>query len=118
MAAPAYLLQVASPGLLKGPRPIVDTDLIGARSETVVVRFNDSEVSIEYDTDEAAMAHRLADILPKLAAYFQTASEAIEWMNSTQLPGYSGQTAMTLLKKGRGHRVLDYIDAFREGLHA
>ena len=40
------------------------------------------------------------------------------WYRSEPLPGFSGQTAMQLVRSGRADDVLDYIDAVDAGVFA
>jgi hypothetical protein len=43
---------------------------------------------------------------------------AYAWYRSEPLPGFSGQTAMQLVRAGRAADVLDYIDAVDAGVYA
>ena len=43
---------------------------------------------------------------------------AYAWYRSEPLPGFSGQTAMQLVRAGRSEDVLDYVDAVDAGVHA
>ena len=43
---------------------------------------------------------------------------AYAWYRSEPLPGFSGQTAMQLVRNGRADEVLDYIDAIDAGVYA
>ena len=56
----------------------------------------------------ASGSHSVSD--PALMAY--------AWYRSEPLPGFSGQTAMQLVRSGRAEDVLDYIDAVDAGVHA
>ena len=49
---------------------------------------------------------------------FGSAPMAHAWDRSEPLPGFSGQTAMQLVRSGRADDVLDYIDAVDAGVHA
>jgi hypothetical protein len=43
---------------------------------------------------------------------------AYAWYRSEPLAGFSGQTAMQLVRNGRADDVLDYVDAVDAGVHA
>ena len=43
---------------------------------------------------------------------------AYAWYRSEPLPGFSGQTAMQLVRSGRADEVLEYIDAVDAGVYA
>lgn len=43
---------------------------------------------------------------------------AYAWLRSEPLQGFSGQTAMQLMRQGRAEEVLDFIDAVDAGVHA
>jgi Protein of unknown function (DUF2384) len=43
---------------------------------------------------------------------------AYAWYRSEPLPGFSGQTPMQLVLRGRADDVLEYIDAVDAGVHA
>lgn len=60
----------------------------------------------------------MVEILNKLEPRFGSALLAYAWYRSQPLPGFSGQTAMQLVKSGRADDVLDYIDAVDAGVHA
>ncbi len=49
---------------------------------------------------------------------FGTALMAYAWYRSEPLSGFSGQTAMQLVRAGRVDEVLDYIDAVDAGVYA
>lgn len=60
----------------------------------------------------------MVEIINKVEPRFGSAMMAYAWYRSEPLPGFSGQTAMQLVRNGRGDEVLDYIDAVDAGLHA
>lgn len=60
----------------------------------------------------------MVEIINKVEPRFGSAMMAYAWYRSEPLPGFSGQTAMQLVRTGRGDEVLDYIDAVDAGLHA
>lgn len=60
----------------------------------------------------------MVEILNKVEPRFGSALIAYAWYRSEPLPGFSGQTAMQLVRSGRGDEVLDYIDAVDAGVHA
>ncbi|MCM2403404.1 MbcA/ParS/Xre antitoxin family protein [Rhizobium sp. S153] len=60
----------------------------------------------------------MVEILNKVEPRFGSALMAYAWYRSEPLPGFSGQTAMQLVRSGRAEEVLDYIDAVDAGVHA
>lgn len=60
----------------------------------------------------------MVEILNKVEPRFGSALMAYAWYRSEPLPGFSGQTAMQLVRLGRATDVLDYIDAVDAGIHA
>ena len=60
----------------------------------------------------------MVEIVNKAEPRFGSALMAYAWYRSQPLPGFSGQTAMQLVKQGRADEVLDYIDAVDAGVHA
>jgi hypothetical protein len=60
----------------------------------------------------------MVEIINKVEPRFGSALMAYAWYRSEPLPGFSGQTAMQLVRSGRTDEVLDYIDAVDAGLHA
>lgn len=60
----------------------------------------------------------MIEIVNKAEPRFGSALMAYAWYRSQPLPGFSGQTAMQLVKGGRADEVLDYIDAVDAGVHA
>ncbi|ATN37524.1 hypothetical protein ACO34A_27525 (plasmid) [Rhizobium sp. ACO-34A] len=60
----------------------------------------------------------MVEILNKVEPRFGSALMAYAWYRSEPLPGFSGQTAMQLVRGGRAEDVLDYIDAVDAGVHA
>ncbi len=60
----------------------------------------------------------MVEVINKLEPRFGSALMAYAWYRSEPLPGFSGQTAMQLVRNGRADDVLDYIDAIDAGVHA
>lgn len=60
----------------------------------------------------------MVEILNKVEPRFGSALMAYAWYRSEPLPGFSGFTAMQLVRLGRAEEVLDYIDAVDAGIHA
>src|SRR6185503_6179937 len=57
----------------------------------------------------------LVEIVNKVEPRFGSALVAYAWYRSEPLPGFSGQTAMQLVRNGRADEVLDYVDAVDAG---
>ena len=60
----------------------------------------------------------MVEVINKVEPRFGSALMAYAWYRSEPLPGFSGQTAMQLVRSGRADDVLDYIDAVDAGVHA
>jgi len=60
----------------------------------------------------------MIEVVNKVELRFGSALMAYAWYRSEPLPGFSGQTAMQLVRNGRADDVLDYIDAVDAGVHA
>ncbi|WP_439632348.1 antitoxin Xre/MbcA/ParS toxin-binding domain-containing protein [Shinella sp.] len=60
----------------------------------------------------------VAEIINKVEPRFGSALMAYAWYRSEPLAGFSGMTAMQLVRNGRADEVLDYIDAVDAGIHA
>ncbi|WP_314962664.1 MbcA/ParS/Xre antitoxin family protein [Bradyrhizobium cosmicum] len=60
----------------------------------------------------------MIEVINKVEPRFGSALMAYAWYRSEPLPGFSGQTAMQLVRSGRADEVLDYIDAVDAGVHA
>jgi hypothetical protein len=60
----------------------------------------------------------MVEIINKVEPRFGSGLMAYAWYRSEPLPGFSGQTAMQLVRSGRAEDVLDYIDAVDAGVHA
>ena len=60
----------------------------------------------------------MIEVLNKVEPRFGSALMAYAWYRSEPLPGFSGLTAMQLVRDGRADEVLDYIDAVDAGVHA
>jgi len=60
----------------------------------------------------------MVEVINKVEPRFGSALMAYAWYRSEPLAGFSGQTAMQLVRGGRNDEVLDYIDAVDAGVHA
>jgi hypothetical protein len=60
----------------------------------------------------------MVEIINKVEPRFGSALMAYAWYRSEPLPGFSGFTAMQLVRDGRADEVLEYIDAVDAGIHA
>ncbi len=60
----------------------------------------------------------MVEIINKVEPRFGSALIAYAWYRSEPLAGFSGQTAMQLVRGGRADDVLEYIDAIDAGVHA
>lgn len=60
----------------------------------------------------------MVGVLNKVEPRFGSALIAYAWYRSDPLPGFSGQTAMQLVRSGRTDELLAYIDAVDAGVHA
>ena len=60
----------------------------------------------------------MVELLNKVEPRFGSALIAYAWYRSEPLAGFSGQSAMQLVRDGRAQEVLDYIDAVDAGVHA
>jgi hypothetical protein len=60
----------------------------------------------------------MVEIINKTEPRFGSALMAYAWYRSEPLAGFSGLTAMQLVRSGRADEVLDYIDAIDAGVHA
>ena len=60
----------------------------------------------------------MVEIINKVGPRFGSALMAYAWYRSEPLPGFSGRTAMQLVREGLAEEVLDYIDAVDAGIHA
>ncbi|MDP9810825.1 hypothetical protein J2W42_003688 [Rhizobium tibeticum] len=60
----------------------------------------------------------MIEVVNKVEPRFGSGLIAYAWYRSEPLPGFSGQTAMQLVRDGHADEVLDYIDAVDAGIHA
>lgn len=60
----------------------------------------------------------MVEVINKVEPRFGSSLIAYAWYRSEPLSGFSGQTAMQLVRGGRADEVLDYIDAVDAGVHA
>lgn len=59
----------------------------------------------------------MMQVVRKARPRFGSRYEALAWYRCEPLPGFSGKTAMQLVRKGRTEEVLEFIDAVDAGLH-
>lgn len=60
----------------------------------------------------------MIEVINKVEHRFGSPLMAYAWYRSEPLPGFSGQTAMQLVRSGRADEVLDYIDAVDAAVYA
>lgn len=60
----------------------------------------------------------MIEVINKVEPRFGSTLIAYAWYRSEPLAGFSGQTAMQLVRSGRVDEVLDYIDAVDAGVYA
>ena len=60
----------------------------------------------------------LVEVINKVERRFGSPLIAYAWYRSEPLAGFSGQTAMHLVRSGRVGEILEYIDAIGAGIHA
>jgi len=60
----------------------------------------------------------MVEVVNKVEPRFGSALMAYAWYRSEPLPGFSGRTAMQLVREGRADDVLDFIDAVDAGVYA
>ncbi len=60
----------------------------------------------------------MVEVITKVTPRFGSELIAYAWYRSEPLAGFSGQTAMVLVREGRADEVLDYIDAVDAGVYA
>lgn len=60
----------------------------------------------------------MVEIVNKVEPRFGSALMAYAWYRSEPLSGFSGHTAMQLVRDGRADEVLDFIDAVDAGVYA
>lgn len=109
-----------------------DDGLFAPRKIAIVLRTTSAEVARtaglgrdavqRLDRVRSAKTQRrlreMVEIINKVEPRFGSGLMAYAWYRSQPLAGFSGQTAMLLVKSGRADEVLDYIDAVDAGLHA
>ena len=59
----------------------------------------------------------MLEVINKTEPRFGSPLLAYAWYRSQPLSGFSGQTAMQLVRDGRADEVLDFIDAVDAGVH-
>lgn len=60
----------------------------------------------------------MVEVLNKVEPRFGSPLIAYAWYRSEPLPGFSGFTAMQLVREGRADEVLEYLDAVDAGVFA
>ena len=60
----------------------------------------------------------MVEVINKVEPRFGSALIAFAWYRSEPLPGFSGQTAMQLVREGRASEILEFIDAVDAGVYA
>lgn len=60
----------------------------------------------------------MVEVINKVEPRFGSGLIAYAWYRSEPLPGFSGQTAMQMVRSGQANEVLDYIDAVDAGVYA
>jgi len=114
------LLRYVDDGFLS-PRKIADA--FGTTSDEVAhaagLAADDVQRGHRIRSDSTQRRLReMVDIIDRMEVRFGAAPIAYAWYRSEPLPGFSGQTAMQLVRSGRAGEVLDYIDAVDAGVHA
>jgi hypothetical protein len=61
---------------------------------------------------------QMIEVINKVEPRLGSGLMAYAWYRSEPLPGFSGQTAMQLVRAGRAEDVLDFIDAVDAGVHS
>ena len=60
----------------------------------------------------------MVEVINKVEPRFGSALLAYAWYRSQPLSGFSGQTAMQIVRDGRADEVLEFIDAVDAGIYA
>ncbi|MCR5857111.1 MbcA/ParS/Xre antitoxin family protein [Mesorhizobium sp. J428] len=60
----------------------------------------------------------MVEVINKVEPRFGSPLVAYAWYRSQPLPGFSGRTAMQLVREGRVDEVLDYVDAVDAGIYS
>jgi uncharacterized protein (DUF2384 family) len=69
-------------------------------------------------SDTQRRLREMVEVINKIEPRFGSTLMAYAWYRSEPLPGFSGQTAMQLVRSGRVEEVLEYVDAVDAGVHA
>ncbi|MDI6835502.1 MAG: hypothetical protein QMD99_07280 [Rhizobiaceae bacterium] len=75
------------------------------------------EECIRSDRTQRRLGEMIA-VVNKVEPYLGSALMAFAWYKSEPLSGFSGFTAMQLVRNGRSDEVLAYINAVGAGVHA
>ncbi len=111
------LLQYSDGGFFS-PRKIADTFRTTSEelAQTAGLRKDAVQRKERIRSDKTQRRLReTIEIINKAEPRFGSALIAYAWYRSEPLPGFSGQTAMQLVRNGRASEVLDYIDAVDAG---
>lgn len=100
---------------------MIDPALLAAELDTIEYQVVDA-AGLDFDadiyaTESQGRLREMVDILNRAEPRFGSAVKAYSWYRSEPLPGFSGQSAMDLVRDGRAAEVLDYIRAVDAGLH-
>jgi Antitoxin Xre/MbcA/ParS C-terminal toxin-binding domain len=120
------------PGVLMGLVQYADNGFFAPRKIAEALRTTSEEVARTAGLGRDAVQRKervrsdrtqrrlreMVEVLNKVEPRFGSALMAYAWYRSEPLPGFSGQTAMQLVRSGRADEVLDYIDAVDAGVHA
>ncbi len=60
----------------------------------------------------------MVEVINKVEPRFGSALIAFAWYRSEPLPGFSGQTAMQLVREGRASEILEFVEAVDAGVYA
>ena len=60
----------------------------------------------------------MVEVINKIEPRFGSALIAFAWYRSEPLSGFSGRTAMQLVREGRANEILEFIDAVDAGVYA
>lgn len=105
-----------------------EDDMLDPRKLMALLGTTGDEFARTLGLDTAAIGHMetddiqrrirsMIDVLSKVEPRFGSAIMAYAWYRSEPLSGFSGQTAMELVRCDRVQDVLTYIDAVDAGVH-
>jgi hypothetical protein len=110
----------------------VDDGIFAPRRIAEAFRTTSEEIARTAGLGKDAIQHRdrlrsdktqrrlreMIEVINKVEPRFGSALMAYAWYRSEPLRGFTGQTAMQLVRSGRAEDVLDHIDAVDAGVHA